>query len=62
MSPEAENIFEMPPHLFFFRRGVGGLPILGQTQNGRQAERLFFFSSLGNWNESFWESLGVIKH
>lgn len=43
MSPEAENIFEMPPHLFFFRRGVGGLPILGQTQNGRQAERLFFF-------------------
>lgn len=57
MSPEAENIFEMPPHLF-----LGELPILGQTQNGRQADFFFFFSFCCNFYFLPLEqaSLGVI--
>lgn len=39
MSPEAENIFEMPPHLFW-----GSCPFWAPLRMaGRQAGRLFFF-------------------
>lgn len=51
MSPEAENIFEMLPHLFW-----GSCPFWAKL---RMAGRQFFFFC--NWNKSFWESLGVIK-
>lgn len=51
MSPEAESIFEMPPHLFW-----GSCPFWAKL---RMAGRQFF--SPCNWNKSFWESLGVIK-
>lgn len=41
MSPEAENIFEMPPHLFFFLGGGGRAAAHfgpnSEWQAGRQA-------------------------
>lgn len=55
MSPEAENIFEMPPHLFW-----GSCPFWAKL---RMAGRFFFVIFIFyHWNRPVWESLyGVIK-
>jgi len=56
MSPEAENIFEMPPHLFW-----GSCPFWTKL---RMAGRFFGgnFFIFYHWNRPVWKSLcGVIK-
>jgi len=56
MSPEAENIFEMPPHLFW-----GSCPFWAKL---RMAGKHIFFVIFifDHWNRPVWESLyGVIK-
>lgn len=56
MSPEAENIFEMPPHLFW-----GSCPFWAKLRMaGRQAV-FFFFFRFCNWNRSVWELQGGDK-
>lgn len=44
MSPEAENIFEMPPHLFFSGGGGASCPFWAKLRMaGRQGGFFFFF-------------------
>lgn len=56
MSPEAENIFEMPPHLFW-----GSCPFWAKL--GMAGRQIFFVIFIFyHWNRPVWESLyGVIK-
>lgn len=58
MSPEAENIFEMPPHLFW-----GSCPFWAKLRMaGRQFLFFFFFPPrFCNWNRSVWEIRGGDK-